>query len=72
MPHMDGYQFIREISELPAPDGGLTPAVALSAFTRPEGRNGAINAGFQRHLSKPIEMQVLIDTLASMAGQPIH
>lgn len=66
MPQMDGYQFIREVRNLPAPKGGQTPAVALTAFNRAEDRTRAIEAGFQRHLSKPVEFQTLIDTIVSV------
>lgn len=51
MPHMDGYQFIKEVRRLPDHQGGQTPAVALSAFNRPEDRTRAFEAGFQKHLS---------------------
>lgn len=69
MPRMDGYQFIREVRNLPVHIGGGTPAVALTAFGRIEDQERAINAGFQRHLSKPVELHALIDTIASVAGQ---
>jgi CheY-like chemotaxis protein len=68
MPRMDGYQFIREVRKLPTPSGGQTPAVALTALNRAQERNKAIDAGFQFHLSKPIDMHVLINTLARMTG----
>lgn len=69
MPQMDGYQFIREVRNLPAHNGGQTPAIALTAFNREDDRKRAFNAGFQRHLSKPFELQILIDTIASVARQ---
>jgi len=72
MPQMDGYQFIRNVRSLPARNGGHTPAVALTALNRAEDRTKAINAGFQRHLSKPVELKALIDTIAGLAGQAIH
>lgn len=69
MPGMDGYQFIREVRNLPPESGGLTPALALTAFHRLEDREKALDAGFQRHLFKPVEMQTLADTVASLAGR---
>jgi CheY-like chemotaxis protein len=68
MPHRDGYQFIREVRNLPAHNGGQTPAIALTAFNGVKDRSRALNAGFQRHLSKPFELQELIDIIASMAA----
>lgn len=72
MPQTDGYQFIREVRSLPAQNGGQTPAVALTAFNREEDRTKAFNAGFQGHLSKPFELQALIDTIASVTRQIFH
>jgi CheY-like chemotaxis protein len=69
MPRMDGYKFIREVRNLPPHKGGLTPAVALTAFNFPEDRKRAIEAGFQKHLSKPVQMQTLVEAIASMAGK---
>lgn len=69
MPQMDGYQFIRAVRNLPPHEGGRTPAIALTAFNRPEDKTRAINAGFQRHLSKPVELEMLVNTVASLAGQ---
>jgi CheY-like chemotaxis protein len=69
MPKVDGYQFIREVRNLPVNTGGQTPAVALTAFNRAEDKIRAINAGFQKHLSKPFELRVLIDLIASMTGK---
>lgn len=60
MPQMDGYQFIRAIRSLPEHKGGNTPALALTAFTRPEDRKKALDAGFLAHLPKPVLLQQLI------------
>ncbi len=67
MPKMDGYQFIREVRNLPEHFGGKTPAIALTAFNRVEDHAKAINAGFQRHLSKPVELHALIEAITSLA-----
>ncbi|MDQ3232720.1 MAG: response regulator [Pseudobdellovibrionaceae bacterium] len=72
MPQMDGYQFIRKVRDLPQHNGGQTPAVALTAFSRPEDQIKALEAGFQRHLSKPVDLQRLIDTIASVTGETSH
>ena len=72
MPQTDGYQFMRELRNLPAHNGGQTPAVALTAFSREEDRTRAFDAGFQGHLSKPFELQALIDAIASVTRQLFH
>ncbi|MEO9062178.1 MAG: response regulator [Nitrosospira sp.] len=72
MPHMDGYQFIRAVRKLPPQDGGHTPAIAVTAFDRPEDRIRVSEAGFQGHLSKPVDLYELITTIAMAAGREPH
>jgi CheY-like chemotaxis protein len=68
MPGEDGYQFIRAVRDLPAAQGGRTPAIALTAFAHSTDRTKALLAGYQRHLSKPVESQELIVTICSLTG----
>jgi CheY-like chemotaxis protein len=68
MPGQDGYGLIRRVRALPAETGGHTPAVALTAYARAEDRVTAIVAGFQHHLSKPVEPNELIAVVASLVG----
>jgi len=68
MPDHDGYQLIRDVRRLPADRGGRTPAIALTAFARSEDRTRAMFAGYQVHVSKPIDPHELIATVASLAG----
>jgi CheY-like chemotaxis protein len=69
MPGEDGYGLIRRVRALPAETGGQTPAVALTAYARAEDRVTAIVAGFQHHLSKPVEPNELIAVVTSLAGR---
>ena len=69
MPGQDGYGLIRRVRALSPESGGHTPAVALTAYARAEDRVTAIVAGFQHHLSKPIEPNELIAVVASLAGR---
>ena len=68
MPERDGYQFIREVRGLSSGEGGRTPAIALTAFARPEDRTQAMLAGYQVHVSKPFEPQKLIATIKSLVA----
>ncbi|AUX44951.1 signal transduction histidine kinase [Sorangium cellulosum] len=70
MPDMDGYQLMREVRSLPPSEGGTTPAIALTAFARAEDRTRAMLAGYQVHLTKPIEPRELAASVRSLAGQP--
>jgi signal transduction histidine kinase/DNA-binding response OmpR family regulator len=66
MPGEDGYAFIRKVRELPAEACGRIPALALTAYARVEDRTAALRAGFNMHLTKPIdpsELLVVLETL---------
>jgi len=67
MPEMDGYSFIRKLRALSREEGGSTPAIALTAFARPEDRERALFEGFQRHAAKPIDPQELMVVVADLA-----
>ena len=69
MPSTDGYQLIQTIRTLPAERGGRTPAVALTAYTRIEDRLRALRAGYEMHVSKPIEYLELVTVIESIVGR---
>jgi CheY-like chemotaxis protein len=69
MPTEDGFALIRRLRDLPPEAGGNTPAIALTAYARSEDRQRVIYAGFQMHVSKPIEPSGLITMVASLAGR---
>jgi PAS domain S-box-containing protein len=69
MPEEDGYTFIRKVRARGAERGGDIPAVALTAFARPEDREQALAAGFQLHLTKPIDPARLVSSVARILGQ---
>jgi len=45
------------------------PALAVTAFARPEDRKKAILAGFQSHIAKPFDIAELIIILAGLVGR---
>jgi CheY-like chemotaxis protein len=67
MPDMDGYAMMRELRRLPREKGGATPVIALTAFARSEDRRRAMLAGFDMHVSKPVEPGELVAVVARMA-----
>ena len=67
MPDEDGYMLIRQVRALKAKQGGKIPAAAVSAFARPEDRTRALRAGYQMHLSKPVDPTELTAVVASLA-----
>ena len=66
MPGEDGYSLIRKVRA----SGNLIPAIALTAYARPEDRTRAVNAGYHTHLSKPADPAELVALVASFAAQP--
>ena len=66
MPGEDGYDLIRKVRELPAGRGGKIPAIALTAYARTEDRLRALRAGYQMHISKPVELAELVAVIASL------
>ncbi len=69
MPIEDGYDLIERLRALPAPEGGALPAVALTAYARTADRTRALLAGFNAHLTKPVEIDRLASVIASLAAR---
>jgi CheY-like chemotaxis protein len=69
MPGEDGYAFIGKVRSLKEDEGGTTPAIALTAFARPDDRRRALLAGFQVHLPKPLDPTELVAAVATLAGR---
>jgi CheY-like chemotaxis protein/anti-sigma regulatory factor (Ser/Thr protein kinase) len=70
LPAEDGYSLLRKVRLRDPSLGGNVPAAALTAYARAEDRVRALEAGFQTHLSKPIDPSELIAAVARLAGRP--
>jgi CheY-like chemotaxis protein len=66
MPDFDGYELIRKIRTLHDSAARNIPAIALTAYARADDRQRALLAGFQMHVSKPVEPRELIAGIASL------
>lgn len=69
MPEADGYSLIRQIRTLAMHTSKSIPAIALTAYAREEDQVQAELAGFQRHLSKPVEPGELAKAIAQLTGR---
>jgi PAS domain S-box-containing protein len=69
LPGDDGYVLIRKVRALDEDRGGRVPAAALTAYAKDEDRHRAIAAGFQAHVTKPVELAELASVVASLAGR---
>jgi len=70
MPDVDGYAFLASVRQLAVDAGGQTPAIALTAYARPEDKTRALNAQFQAHLSKPVDPYELARAIRGLCPAP--
>ena len=66
MPIMDGYEATAKIREFDDPAIADIPIIAMTANAFDEDRKHALEAGMNAHVSKPINMEKLLDTLADL------
>lgn len=65
MPEQDGYTLIHQVrlSEEKNKNKTYLPAIALTAYSSLDDQRKALSAGFDAHLSKPIEISELVETM---------
>jgi len=68
MPGEDGYALVARVRSRAPEAGGAIPAVALTAYARPEDRTRALLAGFNNHVAKPVEPLELLAVIAALSG----
>ena len=69
MPQRDGFALIAAVRARPAEQGGDVPAAALTAYSRPEDRAASMMAGYDAHLSKPVDLHELIATVVRLRAR---
>lgn len=78
LPEMNGYELLRRIRADECRRGKSdreilhVPAAAVSAFSQPADLNRSRAAGFQIHLPKPVDIEELVDVVATLAGVRSH
>jgi PAS domain S-box-containing protein len=65
MPGEDGYALLRRIRDA---GGRVTPAVAVTGLASTRDREQALHAGFDGYLAKPVQPDVLVDTVEMLAA----
>jgi signal transduction histidine kinase len=65
LPGLDGYEVARQIRR--APEGAAVALIALTGYGQPEDRQRAVEAGFDRHVVKPLDPDRL-ETLLARRG----
>lgn len=71
MPNEDGFALLKKVRNLKSKRARQIPAVALSAYASDEDRALSLSKGFQMHLTKPIEPDNLVTSIAAAAGRGI-
>ena len=67
MPGEDGYSLIRSIRQADEAAGWpRLPSIAVTAYAREDDRRQALAAGYDRHLTKPLDPGTLLDTIAEL------
>jgi hypothetical protein len=67
MPEQDGYTFLQNLRSKEAKETqNKIPAIALTANVSEEDKQKALKAGFQFHLSKPVEPETLLSTIVQI------
>lgn len=71
MPEVDGYMLMRQVRALSPERGGRLRAIAFTAYAGEYNQQQALAAGFQLHISKPVEPEKLVSAIASLVVHPI-
>jgi CheY-like chemotaxis protein/anti-sigma regulatory factor (Ser/Thr protein kinase) len=66
MPEMNGYTLVQQVQAYLLKSGEIIPAIALTAYAGEANQQQAFAAGFQVHLSKPVEPIELVATIAAL------
>ena len=67
MPGMDGFEFLRRLRELPGRES--VPVLALTGYGQAEDVRRAEAAGFYAHMTKPVDMELLMKSLRSLRSR---
>jgi signal transduction histidine kinase/ActR/RegA family two-component response regulator len=66
LPGEDGYSLIQKVRGLTAEQGGQLPAIALTGYASLQDRRRALEAGYQEHLSKPVDIDALLELVKKL------
>jgi CheY-like chemotaxis protein len=67
LPGLDGYAVARALCDIRSNNGGSMRLIAISGYGQAEDRRRALEAGFDAHLVKPVDPDILTRLLAREA-----
>ena len=65
MPNMDGYKATQVIRKLEGTRGQI-PIIAMTANAFEEDRQKALKSGMDAHIAKPVDIKILLSTMAEI------
>jgi len=68
LPGADGYALIQEVRRRESRNGGHLPAAAITAYAGNLDRERALAAGFDQHVSKPIDPAAVVEIVLSICN----
>ena len=71
MPNEDGYSLIARLRKLKTKRAKEMPAIALTAYATKDDQERTLASGFQLHVSKPIDPEKLITSIAKAMGSKV-
>jgi len=71
MPNEDGYSLIEKLRKSKSKQAREIPAIALTAYATNDDRERALAAGFQLHVAKPVDPEMLVRSVATTVGRKI-
>ena len=69
MADTDGYKLIKQVRRQEGQHGEHIPAIALTAYARTQDRIRALNAGYNTHVAKPVEIKELVTVVKCLTGK---
>lgn len=69
MPDADGYALLRRVRAPDTGERGFVPAIAVTGRAQAGDRERALGAGYQLHLTKPLDPAELIRAVRSLIGR---
>ncbi|BAU10269.1 two-component hybrid sensor and regulator [Leptolyngbya sp. NIES-3755] len=69
MPEMDGYALLQQIRQIEQVQ--KIPAIALTAYAGEYDQRQAISAGFNQHIPKPVDPDLLVSAICSLCSKPL-
>ena len=69
MPEMDGYEAARTIRADCRADAKVIPIIAMAAYAFEQDVKTAMEAGMDAHIAKPIDVNILYETLTQVMGR---